>query len=281
MERRLTDYVRTLINGEAYITVSRNRAKNYNGQVYLQDGQEFEIELYNPTPKTKLAKIWINGTLTSQSGLVLKPGQRVYLERFIDTPSKFKFETYTIDGTAQSLAAIMNNGDVKICFYDEEELTPLQYTVTSTPTYKWDTYNLGTEKYRDDKYKHSLAEKFKNDNLTGSSGLQGFTGNRGLTGVSGAYDSSKTIQTCFFNSPSFNEDPIETGRVEKGNHSNQIFENYHGSFRTFASNTVFIKLLPNSAKPIEAKDLAVYCTTCGTKNKKNTWKFCPKCGQKF
>jgi len=44
---------------------------------------------------------------------------------------------------------------------------------------------------------------------------------------------------------------------------------------------VNIKILPFSAKPTEVSDLAVYCTNCGTKNKKGNYKYCPKCGTKF
>jgi hypothetical protein len=50
---------------QAWIAIKRNRQKIYNGQgkfsqVYLKDGQEFQIELYNPTQTRYLAKIKIN-----------------------------------------------------------------------------------------------------------------------------------------------------------------------------------------------------------------------------
>ena len=94
---------------EAHITrsksKSRGRLKIYNDNtVYLDQGEEFEIEVFNPTNKTVLAKIDFNGEMISHSGLVLRPGQRVFLERFFDDNRKFKFEVYEVDNSAKSFA---------------------------------------------------------------------------------------------------------------------------------------------------------------------------------
>ena len=43
----------------AHITVQKNRQKK-GDKVFLKNGTEFEIELYNPTDKVVLARIWIN-----------------------------------------------------------------------------------------------------------------------------------------------------------------------------------------------------------------------------
>jgi hypothetical protein len=94
---------------EAHITrsktKSRGRLKIYqNNTVYLDQGEEFEIELFNPTQKTVLAKIEFNGEMISHSGLVLRQGQRVFLERFFDDNRKFKFEVYEVENTDKALA---------------------------------------------------------------------------------------------------------------------------------------------------------------------------------
>ncbi len=82
---------------------SRGKLKIYNNNsVYLEEGEEFEIELFNPTQKTVLAKIEFNGEMISHSGLVLKQGQRVFLERFFDDNRKFKFEVYDIENTQKT-----------------------------------------------------------------------------------------------------------------------------------------------------------------------------------
>jgi hypothetical protein len=53
-------------------------------KVYLQDSQNFEIELFNPLKEPVLADIKVNGKSVSSSGLVLRPGERFYLDCFID-----------------------------------------------------------------------------------------------------------------------------------------------------------------------------------------------------
>lgn len=87
---------------EAYITrsktKSRGRLKVYsNNTIYLENGEEFEIEIFNPTSQSILAKIEINGSLISSTGLVLKPAQRVFLERYFDVDRRFKFDVYEVE----------------------------------------------------------------------------------------------------------------------------------------------------------------------------------------
>jgi membrane protease subunit (stomatin/prohibitin family) len=74
---------------------------------------------------------------------------------------------------------------------------------------------------------------------------------------------------------------IETGRIEKGDSSDQLFETVNGNFSTFATSAITIKLLPESQKPVEVSTLRNYCTNCGTRSKKQSWKFCPNCGEKI
>ena len=131
----------------AYITKGRQRIKQFGQNVYLKNGSEFEIELYNPSRQTVLSKIKINGEFINGGGIILKPGERVFLERYLDVPHKFKFETYTVDATNETMNAIANNGDVEILFYNEEEIiTTLTYpsiTYGST-TYPNTTYASNT-----------------------------------------------------------------------------------------------------------------------------------------
>lgn len=104
----------------AFITRSKSRLKTYGENVYIKSGENFEIELFNGHTDNVMAKIWINNKLISQSGLVLKPGQRYFLERFIDSNNKFKYETYAVDGSGDASRAIANNGLVKVEFYKEK-----------------------------------------------------------------------------------------------------------------------------------------------------------------
>lgn len=261
---------------EAAICVKHNKVKMYGNFVYLQNGQEFEIELFNPTQSTKLAKIRINGNYISNSGLVLKPGQRVYLERYLDTPKKFLFETYKVEDSKEVKEAIAKNGVVHVEFYDEKE--------------KYENLlsngNIFNSSNKIRFYDEQLISKGLNGTLrsnigTTNSFLSQSNLNPSFT-YAGNMNVSNAITTTGIGDITLDSlsNEIETGRVEKGSQSSQSFSNYNGDFYAWTSSSISINILPISQKPIESADLAVYCTECGSKNKKN-WKFCPKCGTKF
>ena len=91
----------------AHITKKKSRLKVYNGHVvFLNDKDNFEFEIHNPKQKSVLCKIKLNGEYISTSGMVLRPGQRVFLERFFDTNNKFEFSTYKVKDTSENRSAI-------------------------------------------------------------------------------------------------------------------------------------------------------------------------------
>lgn len=242
----------------AHISVNKNRVKIYDNSVFLKDGQNFEIELYNPKQNSVLAKISINGQSISTSGFVLKPGQRVFVERFIDEPKKFVFSTYEVSDNTQNKRAIERNGDIEVTFYDEYvpfSLTTSGYWYNSNPTYIYAAGNVGI----------GASSPSTTLNLTG-------------TTTSNAYFCSTTNTSV---AGSFSTKNIETGRVEMGGTSNQKLETVYGTFSSFPSSVQNIKILPVSQKPIENMEVRNYCTNCGTRAKNSGWKFCPKCGNKF
>jgi hypothetical protein len=103
----------------ANIAVNKSRIKLYNkkGEMpsyYLQKGQEFQIELFNPTTESVLAKITLNGNVISQGGLVLSPGQRVFLDRYLDVAKKFLFDTYEVANTQEVKEALRNLNQLKL-----------------------------------------------------------------------------------------------------------------------------------------------------------------------
>jgi len=264
----------------AHITTNRNRAKIYGNAVYLKDKQRFEIELFNPNTINYLAKISINGKSISNSGIVLKPGQRVYLERFIDSNNKFVFETYEIEKSNEALAAVVDNGLVEISFYPEQ--TTAGY-FTTYPSYSTGTYFTNTP---------GSYFTCTSGNI-GSLGISGSMGPSGISGISGSTTNisygGTTVNnvSCFTSSfvsdsatKSLNEG-IETGKVEKGESSSQSLAHTNGSYSGFPTNSISYRLTPESQKPVEVEKLRNYCTGCGNRIKKDTWKFCPNCGEKF
>jgi Zn finger protein HypA/HybF involved in hydrogenase expression len=263
----------------AYITKNKQRIKQFNQNVYLKDGSEFEIELYNPSRKTVLSKIKINGVFINGGGIILRPGERVFLERYIDVPRKFKFETYTVDSTNETMNAIANNGDVEILFYEEEEV--LELKLNSYPTWN-PTYinnNLTTPignnfytsnvNYSSDMSKSSVTLDGLNDTLS-------FSNNLRSNKYESKYDQQPRNRSFAKKSKS-----VETGRVEQGSSSDQSFKTVSKNFNVWTVSTSVWKLLPESQKPIEKSDLIERCPKCSTKIKKSSWKFCPECGNEL
>jgi len=238
---------------EAHITRKKSRAKIYNyNNLYLNDGDVFEIELFNPKTNRVLAKIWLNGEEITGSGIVVNPGQRIFLERFIDSNNKFIYKTYDVENTNESLNAIRNNGDIEVRFYNE--YFPTTYTYYNIPSYNSGNIWYGTT---GGGYANNLTIGSYTSNITG--------------------DIKASYATNVAGSLSLNS--VETGRVEKGDSSNQKFETSYGNFNYYSSKEIKYKILPFSSKPIEGKDLKKYCTECG-KKVKETFKFCPNCGIK-
>lgn len=117
---KLKTMIQTMNNGpSAHVTVNRNRLKYYGNTVYLKSGTNFEIELWNPTTSRLLTSIEIDGKPISSTGLVINPGQRVYLERWLDEARKFLFSTYEAENSPEGLAATKSNGNIKISFFNE------------------------------------------------------------------------------------------------------------------------------------------------------------------
>jgi predicted RNA-binding Zn-ribbon protein involved in translation (DUF1610 family) len=256
----------------AYITKNKQRIKQFGQNVYLKDGSEFEIELYNPSRNTVLSKIKINGEFINGGGIILRPGERVFLERYIDIPRKFKFETYTVDATNETMNAIANNGDVEILFYEEQEI----FTLGLNPSITYGSYNYGD-------YKTPIGNNFYTTNrvdfATGSSNIH-------LTSTSLSFSNNTTPRSSKYEKREKPErrlksKSVETGRVEKGSSSDQSFKTVSKNFNSWAISTSVWKLLPESQRPVEKSDLINKCPKCSTKLKKSSWKFCPECGHQL
>jgi len=272
----------------AYITKDKKRLKQFGHNVYLNNGDEFELELFNPSTTTVLAKIKLDGNYISGGGIVLKPGQRVYLERYLDDPRKFKFETYEVDGTSNEvLDAIAGNGDVVIDFFDEYKQpvwnNPITYYGGSFggPTYSYNT-NTFVGGYANTTYSSdvSLTSFYSGDvNFTQSSSNP----NNNLRSATSRLKKSKgnsRSEVTMDGMLSFDNN-IETGRVEKGGVSDQSFRTVDKTFNHYTCSSSVWKILPMSQKVFEKQDLKVYCTNCGKKRKKDSDKFCSSCGNKF
>jgi hypothetical protein len=245
-------------NPQAFITKGKQRIKQFEGQVYLNNGDEYQIELFNPTPNHILAKIKIDKDYLSGGGIVLRPGERVFLERFLDSNNKFVFRTYEVGKDAVNVGAIDNNGYVEIQFFNE--------------------YNSGY-----------LSSGYTTINTNNSGTWSGTTYTTNTLGISGttytntAYYNNASLTSNTLAGPNIRSlNKVETGTTEKGDTSNQQFTSSNRTFYSYSFWNVAWRILPTSRKQYHKEELSIlYCGECGAKRKKDTHKFCPHCGTKF
>ena len=243
----------------------KGRKSIKNGKVFLNDGDEFEIELFNPLTVSVLADIKLNGQSISKTGLVVKPGQRVYLDCFIDDRKKFKFSTYEIENSSEALDATQNNGLLEVFFYKEDVITldNWQRRFDKIIVEKWYPYYPSYPYYRPTVW-YGTINPYNTVITTNGSGTIGTTttSNAMYSSVNNAnvsYTSGVDLSNLNIGgSLSSNMTPInsvETGRVEKGEVSKQKFTEVDMDFENHYIASTIIQILPESRKPVDTKEI--------------------------
>ncbi len=240
----MTNYTTKVAEPTAYITVKKQRVKQNGKNVYLDNNTEFELELYNPTDTKLKATIEFDGNLISTSGIVLRPGERIFLDRYLDVDRKFLYETYEVKDTEQNREAIDNNGLVKVRFYQKQS---------------WQNPSI---------FSGSNAYLTRNWGLNNS----GYVNGNGVTFTTTGMNLVSEVSNSYKAN-----DTVETGRVEQGSKSNQVFQSEYDMYYAWSSWETSWKILPKSQELKTSKDLIQKCNRCNTKLKSN-WKFCPECG---
>lgn len=289
-------------------SVKDSITSTWSRTVYLDNGAEFQIQLFNPHKFTVAAKIYIDNEAIPNR-LVLNPGERIWLERYLDTAKKFKFSTYSVDANdSDAKEAIRDNGVIKVEFYREVR----KKDINLNNNIKWNyDYNkcknstgysnslsgsISTIDYS--KSSCSAANTLANTVLTSScsnftlepSSVISVNNLSATVDTAAAFSTSSycsslsdgeisTLTNYVYDTSSIPE-TIETGRIEEGSYSDQEFTYVNKSFGYFSFVSEQIKLLPMSQKPFSVNDLQkIYCSECG--RKLNTkYKFCPYCGTK-
>lgn len=242
----------------------RKSIKNIN-KIYLDNNQEFQIELYNPLTQSVLADIRINSKSVSKSGLVLRPGQRFYLDCSVDDRKKFIFKTYEVEDTDQNHSAIASNGIVEVFFYKEETVIFNNWSNRLYNRYPYNTFPYGNK------------ITFGNLTTSGSSAIVGSTTTYSNSNLQNISLTSTPINNSSYSLNSM----METGRIEKGETSSQKFTEIDMEFEKYHISSVMYQILPMSQKPVETEDLRKkFCDECGFKLK-GSEKFCPNCGHKL
>ena len=271
--------------------------------VYLNDGDEFQIQLFNPETTEIGAEIFIDNEPLSNI-IILNPGERMWLERYTDKAKKFKFKVYTVDGDSKAVEkAIAHNGEIKIKFYRKQQ--PVVVHTYHSPTYiykevnhyPWtpqiyycnsistcDTNNLVN--YASD----VTSDKCDYLTLNASCNLDVSSVNYCSAEIGSVVDkANSTLSFETLKSSSLlcdetyddNLNLIETGRVAEGSYSDQKFQDVDINLEYIPFRTEEFKILPLSRKPFTSNDARkLYCSHCG--RKLNTkFMFCPYCGERI
>ena len=279
----------------AIITSGGSEKKIYQGgQIFINDGDNFEIRFFNPSSEKIGVEILFNGQKKNDGLLVLKPGEDIILDRFLGEKKKMRYETYTIDGgndAAVKAAAV--NGLVEFRFYREK----------STGFTTFNTTNSNSRCY------NSVIQGYSGTTVSGSNNTtiginRSFTSNYQSPGVFCCdYDSYTTTSSANYKDYSVGSldstslentsgkvyrsksvkklNVLETGRIEKGPESSQDLKTVDVDFESNPFHIITYQLKPNSQRPTEITEIRNYCTKCAYRVRKSSWNFCPKCSEKL
>lgn len=226
----------------------KGRRKIYNGnKIYLQNGEEFAIELHNPTQTNVAALINLDGKPISSSGLIIRAGERIYLDCFMDELKKFVFDTYDVEDTKESSDAISNNGLLEVYFYNE--LIIDRVDLTKIPKvqehhHHHHNYNYPTRWY-----------PYHRDIWYGGTTNIGYTSSNSTIDVSAMNNLLSDVSVNSINISS-NDGTIETGQTVKGDDSLQKFKEIDMALEEEHISTVSYTLLPESRMPKSSKDVS-------------------------
>ena len=270
----------------AAIAVNKSLLKEYQTSygrtVYLDKDSEFQIKLFNPTTETVAAEVFVNDKSLGEK-IIIRPGQLIWLERYLDEAKKFRFDTYEVDANVEEVKqAIRNNGNIKVKFYKEKRHYDsfIGFTTHTYPYYGNVEIN-STLNLTGNDIICSTNDLVGTSNTSNIATIDFYSCNYSTTcNGDGAVNTACSTRPYKLKSRGLSQ-PTETGRVEKGGYSSQRFTTVDLDIESWPFATEEIKLLPKSQKPVYKEDLEkLYCPQCGRKVK-TKFKFCPFCGEKL
>lgn len=295
------------------------KTREDNRVVYLHDGDEFQINIFNPFDYEIAASISIDGEYLGAQ-IVLRPGERIWLDRNLLDTKKFKFETYEVKNNSSARQAIRNNGLIEVKIYKKlrvnwNDWNPISIPVPTYPLplkpepyITWTTERRKPTYYENTIYCGGYVNPTKSDhvytNYCSTINVDSIDSNGSVNtscsaplninatltakasdGIyyTGSSASATTISISEANDELRCKDNncIKTGRVGKSKSESEIdFEETNIDFEVFPYSVEKIRILPIEMKQVNADDLKkIYCTNCGRKIKQNH-KYCPYCGTK-
>lgn len=252
----------------AIITVAGSEKKIYqNGQIFLNNGENFEIRFFNPLQTKIGVEILFDGIKKNDGYLVLKPGEDVILDRFLDDKKKMLYETYKIDANnPAAVNAAKMNGLIEFKFY-KEYFKPINYKLSC----KCSSRNCNSISYTSPGiFSHEVdySDEFNDSIFDASSSATMDNLTLDMNTPIGCYNTST-------------KNLVETGRIEKGSESEQEMKIVDMQFEPNAFHTIKYQLKPTSQLNVDVSEIRNYCSRCGYRLRKSSWKFCPKCSEKL
>lgn len=282
----------------AIVTAGGSEKKVYEGNVvFFNKGDNFELRFFNPLQEKIGVEIIFNGQKKSDGLLVVNPGEDITLDRFLDDKKKMVFDTYNIDANNPSaVAAAALNGIVNINFYKEKYPSYHNYYFSQgvngpagspgsggsggSGLPHFSSTNSNSRMYgsaRGTSTGINFHKEYWFPSGEGDVNLDSFDTKDYVCESTGEIDYSEYLDDSIKS-----KSLTETGRVEKGETSNQNLNLVDIQFESIAFHSIQYHLKPTSTRGYtRTTEIRNYCPECGYRIRKENWKYCPKCGEKL
>lgn len=265
-------------------------------RVYLKNGQQFQIFLKNFRGIPVMVELTINGE-TQEETIILDPQERIFLERYLSSNNKFKFNTYELSaGLKKLIESKVELGVITARVYAVESVySDRDVKITNTPKVQhvvdWSTmpsYYGGVAQFSTTELTNLYTAVAPIIGTTSASRYETKTNNKNgsnFVGYSYVKDHSNADMELSDQILQEVSARAEIGVIEKGAYSDQKFEGCPDFRKGRLLDAYTIHVYPVSIQASEEKksskiEGAIYCSVCGRKQKKGQL-FCPADGTKF
>jgi hypothetical protein len=239
---------------DGYITavkVNGRVLRESHGNVYLPFDTEYSLLLKNKNSNRAIVSIFIDGTDVLGGEELILPGYggEINLERFMidgDLHSGRKFKFVSIDNPEVADPTNSENGEIKIIFWPERQITPIYY---HPPLWK--------------RYPNPI-ELWNTRTIIGDT-----TANYSSSSNTHTLTNMKNINHCV---------PSEQGATIEGAQSDQTFTTVMSNGKGYPSTIIRLKL--NQSKQITTTGTKMFCSKCGIRISYND-NYCSSCGQEL
>lgn len=266
----------------------RGKKAKQENRVYLKNGQQFQVFLKNFRGIPVLVELSINGEIQEES-IILDPKERLFLERYLSSNNKFKFNTYELSaGLKKLIESKVALGVVVTRVYALESVYADKEVKLSLPIIHQVDYSNQPSYGSTGNCFNSGINLNTNYPCMGTMSMGSSNAVRNISGSNAFanYSIASNQDTIDRELAEESQTKAEIGAIEKGEYSNQKFEGNPDFRKGRLLESYTIHVYPVSAqlqeetKSSQKIEGAVYCSVCGRKQKSGQ-KFCPADGTEF